>query len=134
MIHHFVSGAEVVCGASMPGYVAMQLELVWVAMFGPAGFVDDVSGVTVVVARWGTPPRSVDRSWLSCFIVQNILQVVPVTLSHSVSAWGCRLVSGLVSHFVPSTGWLVSRLAFESIFLGCQDFSPSICEQVLISL
>ena len=25
-------------------------------------------------------------------------------------------------------------MALESVFLGCQDFSPSICEQVLISL
>ena len=40
----------------------------------------------------------------------------------------------MVSGFVPATGWPVSRLAFESIFLGYQDFSPSICEQILISL
>ena len=25
-------------------------------------------------------------------------------------------------------------MALESIFLGCQDFNPSVCEQVLISL
>ena len=25
-------------------------------------------------------------------------------------------------------------MALESIFLSCQDFSPSVCEQVLISL
>ena len=25
-------------------------------------------------------------------------------------------------------------MALESIFLGCQDFCPSVCEQVLISL
>ena len=118
----------------MPGYEATQFELVWVAVFGLAELVDDVSGVTVIVARWGAPPRSVDRSWLSCFIVQNILQVVPVALSRSVSAWGCGLVSGLVSRFILATGWPVNRLAFESIFLGCQDFSPSICEQILISL
>ena len=36
--------------------------------------------------------------------------------------------------FNQATGWPVSRLALESVFLGCQDFSPSICEQVLISL
>ena len=67
MIHHFVSEAEGVCGASVPGYVATHLELVWVAVFGLAGLVD-VSGVTVIIAHWGAPPRSVDRSLLSCFI------------------------------------------------------------------
>ena len=41
---------------------------------------------------------------------------------------------GLIRRFVPATRWPVSRLALESIFLGCQDFCPSICEQVLISL
>ena len=133
MIHHFVSEAEGVCGASVPGYVATQLELVWVAVFGPAGLVADVSGATII-ARWGAPPRSVDRSWLSYFVFQNILQVLPVALGRSVSTWGCGLVFGLVSRFIPATGWPVSRLAFEPIFLGCQDFSPSICEQVLISL
>ena len=56
MIRHFVSEAEGVRGASVPGYVATQFELVWVAVFGPAGLVDDVSGVMVIVARWGTPP------------------------------------------------------------------------------
>ena len=134
MIHYFVSEAEGVCGASVPGYVATQVRLIWVAMFGPAGFVDGVSGVTVVVARWGTPPRSIDRSWLSCFVFQYILQVLPVAPGRSVLAWGCGLVFGLISRFIPATGWPVSRLAFESIFLGCQDFSPSICEQILISL
>ena len=72
------------------------------AVFGPAGLVDSVSGVTVIIARWGAPPRSVDRSWLSYFVFQYILQV--------------------------------SRVALESVFLSCQDFSPSICVQVLISL
>ena len=56
MIHYFVREAEGVCGASVLGYVATLVGLVWVAMFGPAGFVDDVSGVTVIVARWGAPP------------------------------------------------------------------------------
>ena len=56
MIHHFVGEAEGVCGASMPGYVATQFELVWVAVFGPAGLVDNVSGMMVIIARWGAPP------------------------------------------------------------------------------
>ena len=60
MIHHFVSEAEGVCGASVPGYVATEVGLVWVAVFGPAGLVDDISGAMVTVARWGVPPRSVD--------------------------------------------------------------------------
>ena len=30
--------------------------------------------------------------------------------------------------------WVTFGVALESIFLGCQDFCPSICEQVLISL
>ena len=119
MIHYFVNEAEGVCGTSVPGYLATQLELVWVVVFGTTGLVDDVSGATIIVARWGTPPRSIDRSWLSCFIFQNNLQVLPVALSRSVSAWGCGLVSGLISHFIPATGWPVSRLAFESIFLAC---------------
>lgn len=122
------------CGASVSGYVATQFELVWVAMFGPAGLVDGVSGVTVIIAHWGAPPRSVDQSWLSCFVFQNILQALPVALCCSVSAWGCGLVFGLISRFIPATGWPVSRLVLESVFLGCQDFSPSICKQVLISL
>ena len=41
---------------------------------------------------------------------------------------------GLICHFIPTTRWPVSRVALESIFLGCQDFCPSVCEQVLISL
>ena len=49
MIHHFVSEAEGVCGASVLGYVATQFELVWLAVFGPAGLVDSVSGVMVIV-------------------------------------------------------------------------------------
>ena len=134
MIHYFVSEAEGVRGASVPGYVATQVELLWVAMFSPTGLVEGVSGVTVIVASRGVPPRSVDRSWLSCFVFQNILQVLPVAPSRSVSVWGCELVSGLISCFIPATGWPVSRLAFESILLGYQDFSPSICEQVLIIL
>ena len=56
MIHYFVSEVEGVCGASVPSYVATQFRLVWVAMFGPAGLVDDVSGAAVIVARWGAPP------------------------------------------------------------------------------
>ena len=103
-------------------------------MFGPAGLVDSVSGVTIIVMCWGAPPRSVDRSWLSCFVFQYILQVLPVAPGRSVLAWGCGLVFGLICRFIPATRWPVSRVALESIFLGCQDFSPSICEQVLISL
>ena len=30
--------------------------------------------------------------------------------------------------------WVTFGVALESIFLGCQDFSPSVCEQILISL
>ena len=30
--------------------------------------------------------------------------------------------------------WITFGLALESIFLGCQDFSPSVYEQILISL
>ena len=55
MIHHFVSEAEGVHGASVPGYVATQFELVWAAVFVLAGLVDNVSGVTVIVACWGAP-------------------------------------------------------------------------------
>ena len=47
---------------------------------------------------------------------------------------GCGLVFGLICRFVPARGWPFSRVALESVFLGYQDFSPSICEQVLISL
>ena len=103
MIHYFVSEAEGVCGASVPGYMATQFELVWVGVFGSAGLVDDVSGTTIIVARWGVPPPSVGRSWLSCFVFQNILQVLPVTLGRSVSAWGCGLVFRLISRFIPAT-------------------------------
>ena len=49
MIHHFVSEAEGVRGAPVPGYVATHFELVWVAVFGPAGLVDNVSGVMIIV-------------------------------------------------------------------------------------
>ena len=56
MTHHFISEAEGVCGASVPGYVATQVELVWVAVFGSAGLVDDVSGLTVIIVRWGAHP------------------------------------------------------------------------------
>ena len=56
MIHYFIGAAEGVCGASMPDYVATQFELVWVAVFGPAGLVYGVSVVTVILACWGTPP------------------------------------------------------------------------------
>ena len=115
MIHYFVSEAEGVCGASVPGYVATQLKLVWVAVFGPAGLVDNVS-------------------WLSCFVFQYILQVLPVAPGRSVLAWGCGLVFGLISRFIPATGWPDSRLALGSVSLGCQDFSPPICEQVSIIL
>ena len=86
MIHHFVTEAEGVRGASVLGYVATQFELVWLAVFSPAGLVDSVSGVTVIVACWGTPPRSVDRSWLSCFVFQYILQVFPIAPGRSVLA------------------------------------------------
>ena len=68
MIHYFVREAEGVCGASVPGYVATLVGLFWVAMFGPTGLVDDVSGAAVIIAHWGTPPRSVDRSWLSYLV------------------------------------------------------------------
>ena len=30
--------------------------------------------------------------------------------------------------------WITFGVALESIFLGRQDFSPSVCEQILISL
>ena len=30
--------------------------------------------------------------------------------------------------------WVTFGVALESIFLSCQDFSPSVCEQILISL
>ena len=30
--------------------------------------------------------------------------------------------------------WVTFGVALESIFLGFQDFSPSVCEQILISL
>ena len=30
--------------------------------------------------------------------------------------------------------WVTFGVALESIFLGCQDLSPSVCEQILISL
>ena len=56
MIHHFVGEAEGVCGASVSGYVATQFKLIWLAVFGPAGLVDSVSSVTVIVACWGAPP------------------------------------------------------------------------------
>ena len=36
--------------------------------------------------------------------------------------------------FYPGHEVAGQRVALESVFLGCQDFSPSICEQVLISL
>ena len=55
MIHYFVSEAEGVCGASVPGYVAMQFELVWVVVFGPAELVVSVSGMTVIITRCGAP-------------------------------------------------------------------------------
>ena len=44
------------------------------------------------------------------------------------------MVFGLICRFIPALRRPVSRVALESIFLGCQDFCPSICEQVLISL
>ena len=94
MIHHFVSEAEGVRGASVPGYVATQFELVWVAVFGPARLVDSVSGVTVIVACWGMPPRSVDRSWLSRFVFPNILQVLPVALAIVYRRGGAGWYSG----------------------------------------
>ena len=94
MIHHFISEAEGVRGASVPGYVATQFELVWVAVFGPTGLVDSVSGVTIIVTYWGAPPQSVDRSWLSCFVFQYILQVLPIALGRSVLAWGAGWYSG----------------------------------------
>ena len=49
-------------------------------------------------------------------------------------ARGCRLVFGLIYRFIPTSRQPVSCVALESIFLGCQDFCPSICEQILISL
>ena len=98
------------------------------------GLFHSASGVMIIVACWGAPPRSVDRSWLSCFVFQYILQVLPIAPGHSVLAWGYGLVFGLISRFILATGWPVSHLALESVFLGCQDFSPSIREQVLISL
>ena len=55
MIHHFVSEAEGVRGALVPGYVATQFKLVWVAVFGPVGLVYGISVVTVIVARWARP-------------------------------------------------------------------------------
>ena len=103
----------------MSGYIPTQLELVWVAVFGPAGLVDDVSGTTIILARWGTPPRSLDRFWLACFVFQNILQVLPIALGRSISAWWCGLVFGLICCFIPATGWPVNRVALESVFLGC---------------
>ena len=30
--------------------------------------------------------------------------------------------------------WVTFGVALESVFLGCQDLSPSVCEQILISL
>ena len=100
MIHYFVSEAEGVRGASVPGNVATLVELLWVAMFGPTGLVEGVSGVTVVVACRDAPPRSVDRSWLSCFVAPG----------RSMLAWGCWLVCGLVRHFIPATRWPVSLI------------------------
>ena len=109
MIHHFISEAEGVCGASVSGYVATQFELVWVAVFGPAGLVYGVSVATVIVACWGAPPRSIDRSWLSCFVFQYILRVLPVAPGRSVLAWGCGLVFGLICRFITAMGWPVSE-------------------------
>ena len=119
MSHYFISEAEGVCGASVPGYVETQSGYVRLVMFGPVGFAVSVSGMTVIVMCCGAPPWSVDQSWLSCGVIQSITQVLSIAPGRSKLAWGCGLVSGLISHFIPATGWLVSRLAFESIFLGC---------------
>ena len=77
---------------------------------------------------------SVDRSWLSCIVFQSVLLVLRIAPGHSKLAWWCGLVFGLICRFIPTSRRPVSHVALESIFLGCQDFSPSICEQILISL
>ena len=56
MIHHFISEAEGVCGASVPGHVATQSGQVWLVVFGPAGFTVSVSGMMVIVMCCGAPP------------------------------------------------------------------------------
>ena len=30
--------------------------------------------------------------------------------------------------------WVSPARGFESVYLGCQDFDPSVCEQILVSL
>ena len=92
------------------------------------------SGRMPIIAHRGTPPRSIDRSWLSCDVIQFIAQVLSITPSRSKPTRGYGLVFRLICRFVPTSRRLVSHLALESIFLGCQDFCPSICEQILIRL
>ena len=145
------------CGASVSGYVTTQLEWSRSAVFGPDRCVFVISGMVSIVAHWGTSPRSVDRSGLAWFVVQIVPQVMCVSPSCCVpicSATWCRLVFELDCRFVSTTRWSVGRIvcwkcwlqcllvelwyqfalwvtfgwAFESIFLGFQDLSPSISE------
>ena len=62
------------------------------------------------------------------------MQVLSIAPGRSKLAWGCRLVFGLICRFILTSRRPVSRVALESIFLGCQDFCPSVCEQVFVSL
>ena len=53
MIHYLICEAQWVCGASVLGDIATELERALSVVFGPAGLT--VSGVTVIVTYCGAP-------------------------------------------------------------------------------
>ena len=59
-------------------------------IFGSDAIVLAMFGMIAVVARQGTPPRSVDRSGLTYPTVKVLPQVICVSLSRFISAFTAR--------------------------------------------
>ena len=69
VIQYFICEAEGVCGASISGQVTMQLGWSLSAVFGPDVVMLLTPSWRAVLAHQGMPPRSVDRSGLTCSIL-----------------------------------------------------------------
>ena len=111
---YFISEAEGVCGASISGQVATYFGCGPSVIFGLDITMLAMFGSIAVIARRGMPPFSIDRSSLTCFILQALPEIICVSLSSFVSVFTVRwyrMVFGLGCRFVPTTWWSVSRIA-----------------------
>src|SRR3954464_12075488 len=105
MIHYFVCEAERVCGAPVLGYVMTQLRRAVLVVFGPAGF---MSGLKMITC-WASA-RSIDRSCLPCFVLQDISQIWFVFPCLGEAAAGHGLFGCSAVFSVAATRWPICHV------------------------